>query len=145
MKRKSKETAFFQGIGVGMKRKVKEIIPMKEKTEPIISDEIDIRYDQFIINTKGFRKELDAYFPKYMFTMEKQISPFIVVQKNQIYKMESTNELFHLPNDITVLHAWPGKYRTDVFIFTTNQMHEWFDAQPLNYQEKYRRDCGIKL
>jgi hypothetical protein len=104
-----------------------------------------VKAPQFIINKAGFRKELDSYFPKYMFTMKKQISPFIVVQGNEIYRVELTQGLFCLPPEVTIFHAWPGKYRTDLFVFTIEEMLDWFAQQPAEYQENYNRVCALRL
>lgn len=97
----------------------------------------------FKINKAGFRKEVDHYFPKYMLTMKKQISPFIVVKGNEIRKEDITAELFQLPEDTTVFHTWPGQYRSDVFVYTIKEMREWFNAQPEFAKETYRRKCEL--
>ena len=98
---------------------------------------------KFKINKAGFRKELDHYFPKYMFTMKKQISQFIVVQGNEIRKEDLTATLFELPEDTTIFHTWPGQYRSDVFVYTIKEMLEWFNTQEEAAKETYRRKCGL--
>jgi len=82
------------------------------------------------INKDGFRKDLDDYFSRYMFTNKKQISPFIVVDKTNIYCLKHTYDLVTLQKDITIFHTWPGKYRSDVFVWTIGEMYEWIEKQP---------------
>ncbi len=100
-------------------KKRKSMGQAKENSKPIL------------INKDGFRKDLDDYFKKYMFTYNKQISPFIaVIQSTKMIScLKYTKYLFDLPPDTTILHTWPGKYKSDVFIYTIKEMLEWIKAQ----------------
>jgi len=87
----------------------------------------------------GFRKELDHYFPKYMLTYKKQISPFIVVTETEIKKIIETKELLSFSDGTTVFHTWPGERRSDVFVFTIKQFKEWLNSQTPEYKKYYEK------
>ena len=84
------------------------------------------------INKDGFRKDLKDYFSKYMFTYKKQISPFIVVGGDFIFKATHTKQLINLEEDITIFHTWPGKWKSDVFVFTIKEMNQWIKDTNFN-------------
>lgn len=77
------------------------------------------------IDKSGFRKDLDNYFRIYAFKNQKQTSPFIVVTKDKIFKANYIKEIIDLPKETTVFHCWPGKYKSDVFVFTVEELLSW--------------------
>lgn len=125
----------MQKIGENMQRKKKDTLTEKrnkwKKADKTRTE--DPVKPEFKINKDGFRKDLNDYFKKYMFTYKKQISPFIVIDGNNIYKKTHTNDLFGLPDTATIFHTWPGKYKSDVFVFTIREMFVWMHAQKIDY------------
>jgi len=95
-----------------------------------------INPNPILINKDGFRKDLDDYFKKYMFTYKKQISPFIAIDRNNrmVSCLRYTKYLFEIPDSTVILHTWPGKWKSDVFIFNIKEMKEWLSNQPEEYQ-----------
>lgn len=92
------------------------------------------------INLSGFRKDLGDYFSKYMLTYKKQISPFIVVQADgNVCIATHTSDLKNYPLDTHIFHTWPGKYRSDVFVYTLKQLQDYVMTKPNKLKEAYLR------
>jgi len=81
--------------------------------------------NKFKIDKSGFRKDLKDYFKHYMFQYKKQISPFIIIEGNSIKRGTHTSDLKGLKKDTVIFHTWPGKYKSDVFVYTIEEMLDW--------------------
>ena len=80
------------------------------------------------VNKDGFRKDLKPFFTQHTLTipmMDKQATPFLVVNEDTIEKCNTVDALLEYPNKTEVLQAWPGKARSDVFYFTVKDVKEY--------------------
>jgi hypothetical protein len=54
-----------------------------------------------------------------------QVSPFILIKKDTVECITHSRTLFEKAKDKDIiLHAWPGKWKTDVFAYTFKELKE---------------------
>jgi len=74
------------------------------------------------MKVSGLRHTCKEYYDSVFCVADniRQISPFIVIdeKENTIQAVQNITNLLLAPDDCIVCHAWPGKWRTDVFTFT---------------------------
>lgn len=79
------------------------------------------------MKTTGFRSISGPYL--YYVTCVKmtraQSSPFILISKDEIKAITHSGTLFEVAKDTdTILHAWPGQWRTDIFAYTFKEFKD---------------------
>lgn len=84
------------------------------------------------VNPAGFRKELDHLFEQVVLaipTSQKQASPFMVVNEEEVMKCSSVDELLDYSDEVEVLVVWPGKKRSDVFYFIVKDLRDRIESK----------------
>ena len=79
------------------------------------------------VNKAGWRKDLKPFFTQHVLsisTLERQASPFLVINKDTITKCNTVDELLKYSGKTEVLQTWPGKKRSDVFTFTIKNLKD---------------------
>ena len=73
----------------------------------------------------GLRKANDNYF-SFANWDGRQVTPFIIVRRNEIIAVESLESLLMNGKDNdTILHAWPGEWRTDIISYKLKKFKDW--------------------
>jgi hypothetical protein len=87
--------------------------------------------------SKNCRSVCKEYF-EYVFSVSgnsKQVSPFIIFEKNKIYTTYYlSNLLSYYYDNSVILHAWPGKWRTDIFCSTIDDFKYWRKERKLKVE-----------
>lgn len=110
-----------------------------------------------IKETQGFRRVFKAYFD-YIFAdqdikgKKKQKSPFILFREGTVKAIWTVDELIEETDDrdyyYTVLQAWPGQKRTDVFQFDMADLDDYMEMvwapKALAEDLKKRSEAGDK-
>lgn len=103
----------------------------KEKEKEKYKDDINNKIS-YIENCREICRE---YFSNFVFSIptdEKQITPFIIIENNNIYSAYSVDILVKTYyNSSIVLQAWPGKWRTDVFHCKVQDFKNWIDKREI--------------
>lgn len=77
------------------------------------------------IETKGFREANEDYFNFVLCISEgtRQVSPFMLYKNGRVEAIYDLKTLIGRANpNNTILQAWPGKWRTDVFAFKMSEL-----------------------
>lgn len=81
-----------------------------------------------ITDVKGFRTDCQDFF-KYQIGCTEHLmhtTPFIFFLNGMVQTVYYTRELLKIANDNdTILKAWVGKWRTDVFAFKVKDLKEY--------------------
>jgi len=100
--------------------------------------------EKFKIVKKGFRKDLNDYFETHALR-NKQISPFIVVNKTVIVMEKTVKALLDYPDETSVFHTWVGKWRSDVFLFTILDLKNWLEENKMPIKIEEFEEKKIKI
>ncbi len=76
------------------------------------------------VNKENFRSICEEYL-NFIFsitTKRKQVSPFIVIDNNEVTAVYYTGELLKFPKESLIFHAWPGKYSMNIFCYKLEEI-----------------------
>jgi len=79
------------------------------------------------VDPTGFRKDVAVFFNQFVLsipTKDNQPTPFIVITKDTITKVNTIDELLEHKDKAEVLQTWPGKKRSDVFYFKIKDLKD---------------------
>jgi hypothetical protein len=81
--------------------------------------------DSKTLDFKAVRKPDKEYweYVKFKSSTAKQTSPFIIISNNSkhINTTHYYQDVLESDADAIVFHAWPGKWNTDVFVYTVKK------------------------